>query len=97
MNMQGKAASGRAKLSAEVRRGLAAVGANQCRRDRARSVEKLFLREGYDGYMRMDAWRDGVRSDFERFLAAEVRVASLPVRLWLALVGKVTKRGAPPG
>ena len=92
MNMQGKAASGRAKLTADVGRGLAAPPSTKCLRDRARSVEKIFLRDGYDGYMRMDAWCVSLRNDFERFLAAEVKDESLPLRLWHRLVGRGEKR-----
>ena len=87
MNMQGKAASGRAKLTADVRRGLVAASPNKCRRDRARSVERLFLRDGYDGYMRMDAWCISLRHDFERFLAAEAKGESLPLWMRRTLVG----------
>ena len=92
VNMQGKAASGRAKLTADVGRGLAAPPSTKCLRDRARSVEKIFLRDGYDGYMRMDAWCVSLRNDLERFLAAEVKGESLPLRLWHRLVGRGGKR-----
>ena len=43
------------------RRGFAASEANLCRRNYARSVEKIVLLEGYDGYMRKDAWAGEVR------------------------------------
>ena len=45
-------------------------------------VARLFLREGYDGYMRMDAWCVSLRNDLERSLAAEVEAESLRLRLW---------------
>ena len=71
MNMQGHATSGRARLTAEVRRGAAAPPSTKCVRERARSVERLFLRDGYDGYLRMDAWGVRLRHDLEHLLAAE--------------------------
>ena len=54
-----------------MRRGAAAPPSSRCERERARSVEALFLRAGYDGYMRMDAWGVSMRHDLEHLLAAE--------------------------
>mmetsp|Transcript_37116 Transcript_37116/g.94141 ORF Transcript_37116/g.94141 Transcript_37116/m.94141 type:complete len:446 (+) Transcript_37116:223-1560(+) len=94
MNMQGHATSGRAKLTAEVRRGAAAPPSSRCERERARSVEALFLRAGYDGYMRMDAWGVSMRHDLEHLLAAEAVAEALPLwlRVWHRLVGRATAR-----
>jgi hypothetical protein len=96
MNMQGRAKSAQAKLSADCRRGNPAGASNKCRRDKARSLEKLFLREGYDGYMRKDAFIGtqgrAMRDEFLRFLAAEHKVKSWPVRLWHTAYDKVKMR-----
>lgn len=83
LNVQGKAVSGRSRLTADVRRGVAAATSNMCRRDNVRAVEKLILKEGYDGYMRKDAWANK-RSEFQRLLAAEDDRSSLWARLRLA-------------
>tara|TARA_B110001452_G_scaffold239941_1_gene221222 strand:+ start:154 stop:837 length:684 start_codon:yes stop_codon:yes gene_type:complete len=95
LNVQGKAVSGRSRLTADVRRGVAAASSNMCRRDSVRSVEKLILKEGYDGYMRKDAWA-AKRSEFQRLLAAEDARSSLWARLRVAY-SKRRSANAKPG
>ena len=77
-----------------MRRGAAAPPSSRCERERARSVEALFLRAGYDGYMRMDAWGVSMRHDLEHLLAAEAVAEALPLwlRVWHRLVGRATAR-----
>ena len=91
LNMQGKAVSGRSRLTADVRRGRPASTSNMCRRDSVRAVEKFILKGGYDGYMRKDAWA-AKRSEFQRLMAAEEDKPSLWARLFASRAASAVPR-----
>jgi len=90
LNMQGRAKSGRAKLSGHVMRGGLAPVADHCCREKVRSMEAIFLKYGYDGYMRKHDW-ELVRNEFQKKLDNETKSGWRVLRV-VSMVTSLRKR-----
>jgi len=88
--MQGRAKSGRAKLSGHVMRGGLAPVADHCCREKVRSMEAIFLKYGYDGYMRKHDW-ELVRNEFQKKLDNETKSGWRVLRV-VSMVTSLRKR-----
>ena len=97
LNVQGRGRSGQARLSAGAMRGGLAPVADRCDRDKARSLEAIFVKHGYDGYMPVDAWDAGARADFLKKLKSEARGSAVGTSLlrWAAKARDKEVKGAP--
>ena len=69
---------------------------DRCDRDKARSMEAVFVKHGYDGYMPIAAWESGARADWMKKLASESRGSGWGLRA-LAWAARAKEAKRDPG